>query len=127
MGRSVVVPSPSWPYRLSPHAHTVPSVLVTKLWVCPPSTVTTSANPPTWAGVDWTLGPVPTCPSLLSPHPHTVPSGRPTSVWFAPADRGGAVLSTLPTTSRTVAVWAAPAESLTEAVMVWVPSLSWSA
>ena len=74
---STRVPSPTWPYALSPHAHTVPSERSASPWSRPPATPTTDVSVPTRTGVvRVVVVPSPISPSLLSPHAHKVPSER---------------------------------------------------
>src|SRR6185437_7377913 len=89
-GRSLLVPlvpSPIWPYWFQPHAQTVPSDSIARLWSRPPAMATTFARLCTSTGVVWLVVlPIPRLPNSLSPHAHTEPSASTASVWSrAPA------------------------------------------
>src|SRR5688572_24767775 len=72
--RWIIVPSPSWPCRLSPHAHTVPSDLIAREWLKLEWIARTLPSPPTCTGV-WrsVVVPSPTEPRSFRPQAHTVP------------------------------------------------------
>ena len=79
--RRVVVPSPSCPDELSPHAQTVPSLFNAS--ECPTPAATRVNTPATAARTgrvrptrDAVALPVPSCPESSSPQPHTLPSKR---------------------------------------------------
>src|SRR5688500_8864483 len=87
--RSVVVPSPSWPYWLEPHAHTVPLDFTTTVWSQLAPAPTTPLMP---TGVGWARSvvvPSPSAPSLLLPNVYTSPSVVTTAVclWPVATDR----------------------------------------
>jgi hypothetical protein len=61
--RFVVVPSPSWPYTLYPHAHSVPSALMAWVWNSPPEMEAQSVPVPTCIGdVRFVVVPSPSWP-----------------------------------------------------------------
>src|ERR1700730_12972856 len=67
---SVVVPLPSSPTGLAPHAHAVPSARTAKVWRLPPLTWATLVNAVRSTGEEWlNLDPLPNCPSPPRPHP----------------------------------------------------------
>src|SRR6188768_1416095 len=76
VSRRCVVPSPSWPYWLSPQHLTPPPRRTAQLWLSPPATAMTPlARPDTAPGLhrSWVV-PSPSCPRLLSPQHSTPPS-----------------------------------------------------
>src|SRR3972149_3420284 len=84
----IVVPSPSWPSLLLPHAHTVPSFL--RATVCTPAVAIaeTPVSPLICTGVFLFINvPSPSWPSLLVPHAHTVPSFLSAMLCAPPAAR----------------------------------------
>src|SRR5439155_1908776 len=67
--RLVVVPSPSSPKKLSPHAQTVPSDSSARLCPLPPAMATTLVGEPGCRGYPRSVGtPSPSCPYQSSPH-----------------------------------------------------------
>src|SRR5271166_768311 len=79
-GVELVVPFPSSPVELSPHAHTVPSDLSAKLLVAPAAKATMPENCDplyiTGTGINLEArleSPLPSCPAALPPHAHTLP------------------------------------------------------
>src|SRR5205085_2781719 len=82
-----LVPSPTWPYWFQPHAQTVPSDSIARLWSRPPAMATTFARLCTCTGVVWLVVlPIPRLPNSLSPQAHTEPPASRASVWSrAPA------------------------------------------
>src|SRR4051794_4394421 len=89
----VLVPRPSCPQALPPHAHTRPLWATARLWVAPPpSAVTLFSNPlppgpTTGAGTEfpWPNFPFPSSPSPFPPHDRTVRSACRANVWDSPA------------------------------------------
>ena len=73
--RFVVVPSPSSPKLLDPHAQTVPSLLRATVWSPPAETAMTPVSPDTCTGV-----------KVPDPHLQTVPSLLRATVWLDPAE-----------------------------------------
>ena len=66
---------PRFPNSLSPHAHTVPSLLSASVWSRAPAIATTFARPDTLTGIDLlVVVPSPSVPNLFQPHIQTVPS-----------------------------------------------------
>ena len=73
--RLVVVPSPSCPYALLPHAHTVPSPFSASACVAPAAIAITLDSPLTATGeVRVVVVPSPIWPPLFAPQAQTVPS-----------------------------------------------------
>src|SRR4051812_19425892 len=71
--RSVMVPSPSWPLVLAPHAHSAPLAPTARLWVVPAATNTTVPIPATNCGVTaLVVVPLPSWPLVLVPQVHKV-------------------------------------------------------
>ncbi len=61
--RGLVVPSPSCPEPLPPHAHNVPSVRIATVWPSPAATPAQSVAVPICSGVGWSVEvPSPSCP-----------------------------------------------------------------
>src|SRR5262249_42867022 len=85
--RSVLVPSPSWPYELSPQHLTAPAVVSAQLWRSPVATAATPLPSPTTAtGIKWSvLVPAPSSPDSLSPQHLTAPALVSAQVWMSPA------------------------------------------
>src|SRR6476659_1536220 len=78
--RLVVVPSPSCPKELYPHAHSVPSMRVATVWSSPVAT-DVQVSDPIWVGVSRLVVVLsPSCPKPLKPQAHNVPSTRMPSV-----------------------------------------------
>src|SRR5579883_2379304 len=78
-GPPPVVPLPSSPTELPPHAQTVPSDASASPVSGPAETAIIPDSPGTWAGRARGAPPdepVPSCPSVLSPHVQSVPSER---------------------------------------------------
>src|SRR5262249_10579335 len=75
----VVVPSPSSPHRLAPHAATVPSDNTANTCPSPATTEVTSSSPCTATGIGVGVSevvPLPSSPSGFAPQHRTVPSAR---------------------------------------------------
>ena len=71
----LVVPLPSWPKVLSPHAQTFPLLDNARLWSAPPAMATILLKPNTWTGMGLPLVvPLPSWPKVLSPQAQRVPS-----------------------------------------------------
>src|SRR5438105_4453476 len=72
---SVVVPLPSSPEALRPHAQTVPPPAMARLWRAPAATFTTPfRRPDTATGVDeFVTELLPSSPNALAPHAYAVP------------------------------------------------------
>src|SRR5205823_5119929 len=86
--RAAVVPSPSAPYSLRPHAQTAPSDFNATEWTQPAATLTTPVRKPAPSAVTTLPGkadaPVtqePSWPWLLSPQARTAPSEVNATVW----------------------------------------------
>ena len=80
-----VVPSPSWPEELSPHAHSVPSDLTASVYVPPAATAAQSVSVPTCTGDSRVVVvPSPTCPLAFAPHAHSVPFDLTATEWPMP-------------------------------------------
>lgn len=75
--RSAVVPSPSCPKLLAPHAGMVPLDRIARLCSLPAATATTPVSPETCRGVSIDDRAVPELPSVVVPHAHTVKPGHP--------------------------------------------------
>src|ERR1051326_7064103 len=76
---SVMLPSPSCPSTLRPHAQIDPSLFSARLWFSPPAIATIPTSPPTGtgAGLATTL-----LPKLSEPHFQTVPSLFRAKLWI---------------------------------------------
>ena len=82
-----VVPSPKFPYPLSPHAQSVPSVLMAMVYSYPAATVFQLLSLPIFVGLSFsTVVPSPNWLYLLFPHPQSVPSFWIPTVCKAPAE-----------------------------------------
>src|ERR1700674_1600561 len=69
--RLPVVPSPSWPARLSPHANTLPSDFSARVWA-PPAAIFSTPSRPIALGTERKMSvPLPSCPDELSPQVQT--------------------------------------------------------
>ena len=69
-----VVPSPNWPFPLSPQDTTVPPPLRPRLWVRPPARAVMPLSPGTWAAsIRLVLVPSPSWPLELYPQLQSVP------------------------------------------------------
>src|SRR5439155_554732 len=86
--KAAVVPAPSWPSLLRPHARPVPSErLMARLWIPPQAMAATVMPPRAGAGTGrLVVSPVPSWPKLLSPQASTV-SSEATAVATAPTGR----------------------------------------
>ncbi len=74
--RSMMVPSPSWPPKLEPHARMVPVDVNARLWLLPPAMAVTSAptGRPTSTGVlRSVMVPSPNSPWSFWPQARTAP------------------------------------------------------
>src|SRR5439155_19709043 len=88
MGRKAsVVPTPSWPWLLRPHARPVLSdFLIARLWAPPQAMAATAVPPSAGAGTRrLVVSPTPSWPELLRPHASTVSSERMARRWSQPA------------------------------------------
>jgi hypothetical protein len=84
--RSVVVPSPSMPYALSPQHSTRRAVVTAQLCVVPPEIEITSPRTGIAAGT-LIAPPDPTWELVLWPHPTRPPVDRSAKVWDSPEVR----------------------------------------
>ena len=82
----VVVPSPSCPESLYPHAQSVPSSLSAMVWKPPALMLLQSvANVTSCVGTDLLVDvPSPNCAKRLSPHAQSVPSSLSAIAWLYP-------------------------------------------
>src|SRR6266511_797718 len=78
---------PSWPSRLEPQAHTLPSFLSARLWFLPAAIATTPVRLLTETGTcDSVIVLLPSWPSMFLPQLVTVPSGFSARLWPHPPD-----------------------------------------
>src|ERR1700694_5512730 len=82
--RLPVVPSPSWPARLSPHANTLPSDFSARVWAPPAALLSTPLRPIALGTERKISAPLPSCPDELSPQVQTVPSCFSATVNWSP-------------------------------------------
>src|SRR5215217_7787359 len=85
--RVVIVPSPSWPLPLYPHAHTPPEPSSAREWDAPAAMAVTPDNPLTATADSRSVAvvPSPIWPSILRPQDWTLPSDNNTSARLPPA------------------------------------------
>src|SRR5450631_2005341 len=82
----MLVPSPSWPYVLSPHAQSVPSLLRMRMWPNPTAISTAPAAEGMGMASEEDTGlPAPSSPAESSPQVRTVPSFFSATLWIVPA------------------------------------------
>src|SRR2546422_9913419 len=104
----VVVPLPSSPSPLLPHALTVPSLSRARLWIPPAETAVTPLSPLTATGVVLQensphfsgplLVPLPSCPERLAPQAMTAPSLTGAALRTPPTDNAATPPNPLPPT-----------------------------